>query len=196
MSVIKIIIFDTETHGLPKDYKAPIERPGAWPRILELGWELWEYDTVNKTPKMVKKKTELVKFTGGFEITDRFALQRFSTKTNNLFGVDIKDLLSEFIQDRLMCQYSVGHNISFDRKIIRAEMFRNGFIDEFSCKNICTMHKSRDYCNLYKKKIPSLSELHRKLFGADFVDAHNAGADVSATSKCFFELVKRNIINI
>ena len=193
---MQIIIFDTETHGLPKNYSASCEIPGAWPRILELGWEVYYYDPTLRIHKLIKKKTELISFSDGFQITDSFSLKRFNTKTNNLFGVDIKELLQEFISDRESCRYSVGHNISYDRKIVRSEMFRNGFKNEFKSKSICTMQESRRLCNLPKLKFPRLEELHFKLFGSKFADAHNAGADVSATSRCFFELVKRGIIKI
>jgi DNA polymerase III alpha subunit (gram-positive type) len=39
-----------------------------------------------------------------------------------------------------------------------------------------------------KYKWPKLSELHQKLFGTDFEEAHNANVDIQATAKCFWEL--------
>ena len=41
-----------------------------------------------------------------------------------------------------------------------------------------------------KFKLPTLTELHNHLFGAGFGDAHNATADVEATTRCFLELVR------
>src|SRR5690606_6210777 len=45
-------------------------------------------------------------------------------------------------------------------------------------------------------KWPTLSELHNKLFNTPFDEAHNAAADVNATSRCFFELVRLEVISI
>ncbi|NCG44635.1 MAG: DNA polymerase III subunit alpha, partial [Proteobacteria bacterium] len=42
-------------------------------------------------------------------------------------------------------------------------------------------------------KTPKLGELHHHLFGEDFADAHNATADVEATARSFFELVRRRL---
>jgi DNA polymerase-3 subunit alpha len=41
-----------------------------------------------------------------------------------------------------------------------------------------------------KFKLPTLTELHHHLFGAGFGDAHNATADVEATTRCFLELIR------
>ena len=43
-----------------------------------------------------------------------------------------------------------------------------------------------------KFKYPNLTELHEFLFGTPFAEAHNATADVEATARCFFELLRRN----
>ena len=56
-----------------------------------------------------------------------------------------------------------------------------------------------DFCklrNFYGYRYPQLQELYNKLFGADFENAHNAFSDISATVKCFWEMVKRGIITI
>lgn len=59
------------------------------------------------------------------------------------------------------------------------------------------MKSTTDYCAIegyYGYKWPKLSELHIKLFGYDFEEAHNAAADIDATAKCFWELRKRKLI--
>ncbi len=43
-------------------------------------------------------------------------------------------------------------------------------------------------------KWPTLSELHIKLFGKDFENAHDALADITATADCFWELRKQAIL--
>jgi DNA polymerase-3 subunit epsilon len=64
---------------------------------------------------------------------------------------------------------------------------------------ICTMMKSTSFCKLPAKrgyKWPKLDELHQTLFGCDFEGAHDAGSDVLATVKCFFELVRLGVIEM
>ena len=43
-------------------------------------------------------------------------------------------------------------------------------------------------------KWPKLTELHVKLFGEAFAEAHNASADVEATARCFLELIRLGVI--
>ncbi len=42
MSKPTFLIFDTETHGLPKDYKASPELSDNWPRVLQIAWEVYD----------------------------------------------------------------------------------------------------------------------------------------------------------
>src|SRR5690625_4710515 len=42
-------------------------------------------------------------------------------------------------------------------------------------------------------KLPTLTELHEFLFNEKFEEAHNATADVEATTRCFFELIRRRV---
>src|SRR5690606_1755898 len=44
-----------------------------------------------------------------------------------------------------------------------------------------------------KHKFPTLSELHQALFDQPFAEAHNATADVEATTRCFFELIRNEV---
>ena len=92
----------------------------------------------------------------------------------------------------------VAHNINFDEKIVGAEFIRKDIPHQlFQKKIICTIKESTDYCELpgkYGYKWPNLSELHMKLFGSDFKEAHNASIDIEITSKCFWKMKELEII--
>src|SRR5699024_5889859 len=95
------------------------------------------------------------------------------------------------------CELLVAHNLKFDHPVLSAEMLRYGKKSSRRIDKFCTMLSTVDYCQLpgsYRFKWPKLQELHKKLFGKEFDDAHDAGADVTATRECFFELKKRGII--
>ncbi len=58
------------------------------------------------------------------------------------------------------------------------------------------MESSTDFCAIdgpYGYKWPKLQELHNKLFGVGFTEAHNAAADIAATAACFWEMKKRGM---
>lgn len=46
------------------------------------------------------------------------------------------------------------------------------------------------YQEMRKQKFPTLAELHNVLFNESFAEAHNATADVEATTRCFLELIR------
>lgn len=95
----------------------------------------------------------------------------------------------------------IGHNLSFDKKIVGAELIRMGYLDTLKNKpSFCTMESTVNFCKIsnyigYGYKFPKLQELYRKLFRQNFGNEHDASADVAATFKCFWELKKRGIIN-
>ena len=92
----------------------------------------------------------------------------------------------------------VAHNMSFDEKIVGAEFLRKNLPNAVETKNkICTMESTKEFCGLkgqYGLKWARLSELHQKLFGVDFTEAHNAASDIKATAKCFWELKRLGVL--
>lgn len=111
-------------------------------------------------------------------------------------------MVGQFMGELANVSYVVGHNVEFDTNIVGAELCRLGVSgSELLYKqSICTMKSTIDYCQIPpfrygSYKFPKLKELHKKLFGYEFDDAHNSMCDVEATMKCFFELVNRSIIN-
>ena len=121
-----------------------------------------------------------------------------STERANNEGEDLVKVLNEFNELVERSNFIVAHNISFDEKILGAELLRKGIQSNFNRKKkLCTMQSSIDYCRLpgpYGYKWPKLSELHIKLFGEDFDDAHDASVDINATEKCFWEMRKIGLI--
>ena len=92
--------------------------------------------------------------------------------------------------------------MKFDLNIIGAELFRiNSDVNllEKDILDTCT-ELTANVCKLPggrggKFKFPTLIELYSFLFDESFSEAHNASADVEATARAFFELVRIGIIN-
>lgn len=53
---MKYIFFDTETTGVPKNYKAPSSNTDNWPRLVQLAWILTDDhgETINSGNLIVK----------------------------------------------------------------------------------------------------------------------------------------------
>ena len=189
---MNILFFDTETTGLPKNYKAEISDLDNWPRIVQLGF-CFHADEEHFT------EYEFIIKPDGWEIPAKAAeIHGITTERALAEGIAIKnalDVLGNWIN---MADLVVGHNVSFDRKVLGAEFLRAGMPDLLHGKpRLCTMHSTTKFCNLpgkYGPKWPKLEELYQVLFEELPSVSHSALADVKTTAKCFFELIDRNVI--
>jgi DNA polymerase III subunit alpha len=190
------LIFDTETTGIPRNKTAPLTDLDNWPRLVQLAWQLHD----NKG-KLLSQHNYIVK-PDGFDIPYKAEqIHGVSTKRALAEGHDLKQVLDLFKIDMQRTSRMVGHNIEFDINIIGAELIRQQMdVDTFlKLDNLDTGITSTEFCQMSggvggKLKMPRLVELHEKLFGKDFGDAHDAAYDVAATARCFFGLIKQRVV--
>ncbi|MBP5360753.1 MAG: SEL1-like repeat protein [Bacteroidaceae bacterium] len=187
------IFFDTETTGVPRDYNAPASNTRNWPRLVQLGWIV-----TDEEGNVLSQGNEIVKPEGFVIPADAARVHGITTERAQREGKPLREVIEAFLKDAERAKCIVGHNISFDQKVVGAELYRLGIPDTIStAKSLCTMQTGTDYCKIpgyYGYKWPKLQELYHKLFGCDFEDAHDALADITATKKCFFEMRKRGLI--
>ncbi len=187
------LIFDTETTGLPKNYKAPLTDFENWPRLVQLAWQCHDVDG-----KFMFAKNHVVKPVGFTIPDDVVKVHHITTEKALAIGEDLKTVLEEFAADVRKATVVVGHNIGFDMSIVGSEYLRCGMENVLaSARTLCTKETSTDFCGIMQKgkpKWPNLTELHQKLFGEPFTDAHNAAGDVVATTRCFLELVRIGVV--
>jgi DNA polymerase-3 subunit alpha len=189
------LIFDTETTGLPKRDNAPLEELDNWPRLVQIAWQMHDH-----SGKFLGAKNYIIKPEGFTIPYSAEKVHGISTDKALAEGHDLKEVLSEFAADIYKTSLLIAHNIEFDINIVASEFLRNGIENDFlSKKRLCTKVESTDFCAIPggrggKFKWPNLAELHFKLFEEGFSDAHNASADVEATSRCFLELVRLGVI--
>lgn len=189
------IIFDTETTGLPKNYNAPITDTDNWPRAIQIAWQL--HDDMGQ---LIEHQDYLIK-PNGFNIPfDAERIHGISTELAMQDGVEMSEVLEKFSVALQKAKFVVGQNVGFDVNIMGAEYVRAGLdspLVNFSILDTCTEVTA----NLLQLpggrggrfKLPTLTELHEYLFGEAFAEAHNATADVEATTRCFLELVRKGV---
>ena len=187
------LFFDTETTGLPKNYKAPVSDLNNWPRLVQLAYLYYD-----KSGNKISEGNFIIKPDGFTIPAEASKVHGISTERALQEGQSIIPVLQHFTELVKEADYLVAHNMSFDEKIVGAEFLRNGMSNSIQFKNkICTMQKTTNFCAIegqYGYKWPKLSELHYKLFKKNFKEAHNASVDITATAKCFWELKRLGII--
>lgn len=191
------LFFDTETSD-KFDFKTAIYTDEDFPWCVQLGAILAEkniaYAEVNMIIKAGERKI-------AYEAEN---VHHISVKLSNKVGAEEQFACKIFLWLMTNSDLLICHNFSFDSQIIAAMLNRNGYYDAaekllYQRPSYCTMKGTTDYCKLPGRygsyKWPKLQELHNKLFGEDFVGAHDAMFDIRATMKCYYKLVEEKWIS-
>ncbi|MEX1384096.1 exonuclease domain-containing protein, partial [Lutibacter sp.] len=187
------LIFDTETTGLPKKWNAPITDTDNWPRCVQIAWQLHnEYgEIIDQQDYLIKPESYNIPY-------DAEQIHGISTQLAEEKGEDLEKVLYLFNEALSKTKFVVGQNLKFDLNIMGCEYFRKEVattLNKLPVLDTCT-EITATMCQLpggkYGKfKLPTLTELHQHLFNTPFAEAHNATADVEATTRCFLELIRR-----
>lgn len=184
------LFIDTETTGIPRNWKAPVTDLDNWPRMVQIAWLLYDKDK-----NLLEEKNYIIRPDGYTIPLDASSIHRITTDIAFATGNDLTRVLKEISATIDKAKYIIAHNMSFDEKIVGAEFIRKNISHNlFQKKRICTMEETTNFCAIpgnYGYKWPKLSELHYKLFSTHFSESHNAAADIKATAKCFWELKNR-----
>jgi len=190
------LIYDTETTGLPRDWKAPLTDSENWPRLVQLAWQLHDAkgQLISRGNRIVRPDGFTIPFTSA-------KIHGITTERAQADGLPLSEVLAEFDQDLARATYVMGHNIEFDVNIVGAEYHRLGEpVEKLTNKPVIdSKNEATDYCAIPggrggQFKWPTLTELHQKLFNKGFGEAHDAAYDVDATARCFFELCRLRVI--
>lgn len=187
------LFLDIETTGLPAKFMNWETHYDQFPHIVTIAWKVNggkpKYFIVNQEGRKIPP--EATKIHG------------ISTKMGN--DPDKTHPASFVLKELLMDSKSkgianvIGHNIYFDVSMVKSsilKVFGPGseeaeFANEVfhKDKRIDTMRSTQKYF----KKWPTLSELYKHLFNAEF-KAHSAEDDMLACERCYNELVKKKMI--
>jgi DNA polymerase III epsilon subunit-like protein len=190
-----VLFFDTETTGLPKSNKAPVEDLDNWPRMVQLAWAVGSDKDVSAGTYNYIIKPD------GYTIPDVVAkIHGITTERAMAEGVPIEGVLEEFRDAIGGVDLIAAHNMDFDEKIAGSEFLRAQFFNHLEDRpRVCTMRCSMTLCRIPQKngrglKWPKLAELHQFLFGCGFDGAHDARNDVAAGVRCYWELCARGVL--
>jgi DNA polymerase-3 subunit epsilon len=187
---VKLLFFDTETTGLPKDWKLSArESPFNYPDIVSLAWILMDEDRT-----MIQSQYSLVKPTEWIIPEDATAIHGITQEQAEKEGRPLAEVMVDFWKAVSYADIVIAHNMKFDRNVvINATRWR---LDQEppSMKTIfCTMQTTVQLCKLPAPsgrgfKFPKLSELYAHLYGKQ-PDAllHNSLEDTRILVACFFQ---------
>ena len=193
---MKVLVFDTETTGLPKGKNPSIYNTELWPHIIQLSYIVY----CSEENKILSLIDDYIK------INDNVIIEEGSQKIHNISrdklnkdGIDIIEAINKFNNWANTCDILVGHNVSFDKRMLIVEGIRNNIRMNIN-NTYCTMKNSTVLCKIEREfangtkyfKYPSLSELYNHLFNKIPKNTHNALIDILLCMRCFCN-IKLNI---
>ena len=191
------LIFDTETTGLPRNWAAPISDTDNWPRCVQIAWQLHD-----RMGNLIEHQDYIIN-PEGYDIPfDAEKIHGISTELAQKEGHPLSEVLEKFNEALRKSKFIVGHNLGFDINIMSCEFYRMELVSPMgqmpildTCTEVTASLIKLPGGRGGKFKLPTLTELHEFLFGQKFIEAHNAIADVEATTRCFLELIRKEIFD-
>jgi len=200
-----ILFFDTETTGLPRDWRAdPRTDPDAWPHLVEIAWVVYGVDEVAGDQPLVRvdQASYLVRPVGFTIPPAATALHGISQEEAELRGCALSAVMRRFLSALSCVDTVVTHNAAFDRSVVAAALARlewpTGVLYEDGPASsrtwCCTMETTTGLLKLPglhgRYKWPRLEELARYL-GLTGGEQHRAATDVETLVACWLELRRR-----
>lgn len=186
---MKLLVFDTETTGLPLSREPASKGPNNWPHLVSISWSVLDTDTnVELTHK------SYIVYPDGWEIpSESTAIHGITTEEALNYGTKLIDVMRAFVQEP--CDAWIAHNLEFDIGVIINAVLWDLRIQfpKIPQRKYCSMLLSKSICKLPGKfkgnyKSPKLKELYFYTFGKypEEKNLHNSSYDV----KILTEIVK------
>ena len=163
----QILVFDTETSDLPRDWRRPASDLDNWPHLLQVAWIVCDLEFRPKHTYSTLIRPE------GWQVAPGAAkVNGISTKKALKHGVPVATVLPAFDAVLQTCGLVAAHNLEFDRNVMTAEFLRAGLPHHFDdTEGFCTMRGTTAFCRLTPKrygeyKWPTLAELHKICTGS------------------------------
>ncbi len=214
---MKILIFDTETTGLPKNRKSLVTDTEEWPHIVQFSYIIYDMFT-NKLEKVIDY---IIKLPVEIDIPEEsFKIHGITKEISNEQGIVINKVIDQFMLDLSKCNLLVAHNLEFDLNMVIVELIRmnryaeligddiafnlnsSNYEQLMNIEKYCTMTETEKRCNIKAvskngkeySKYPTLGELHYYLFRSYPKNLHNSLNDILICLRCYYKLITKKDI--
>jgi len=162
---MKILVFDTETTGLPNDMSlSAVQSPNNWPHLVSISWAVLD----SESNSVMKTHCYIVK-PGKWTIPEEASRIHGVTQAKAMeFGIPLRDVMEAFNGEQ--CDVMVAHNLKFDLNVVlNAIIWDLGIpFKGFVKRKFCTMEIGTPMCKIpgrYGYKYPKLKELYENVMG-------------------------------
>lgn len=207
---MKIILpYDTETTGLPL-WNLPSEHPDQ-PHIVQLAAEL----CAEATGETIHQMNVIIRPDGWTIPTEASDVHGITTERAMDEGIPAEDAIDMFIELWKRADMRVGHNESFDMRMVRIALMRHSrysmetigdqsfadywkaapaFCTQGNCVKILNLPPTEKMLAARRRgpKSPNLGEAYRFFTGQELEGAHDAMVDVHAAKAVYYGIARHN----
>lgn len=180
---MKLLIFDTETTGLPLSRKPANEGPNNWPHLVSIAWVIVDNNVITSQHNYIIKPNDWV------IPDDSIQIHGITNYLANTQGSPLDAVMTLFLQQDY--DVLVAHNAEFDKNVvINAVVWDlNMKFPGFKGHTKCTMELSKPVCRMpgrFGFKAPKLAELYHYIFKRhpNKTSLHSALYDVTILAEC------------
>lgn len=186
---MRVILFDTETTGLPKTREEATRRPNNWPHMVSIAWIIMEDDVIIDQKYHIIRPEWIIP-------EDSIKIHGITQEKAVAEGVPLRYVVDMFLAEQ--CDLLVAHNMSFDYNVlVNAILWDLHMSLPTFPKMFCTMEASRHmlairFASGSGYKSPKLSELYEHVFKLPprISELHNALYDTQLLA----EIVSRSTV--
>jgi DNA polymerase III epsilon subunit-like protein len=154
---MKLLIFDTETTGLPKSREPAIRGPDNWPHLVSIAWVIVENDKISKSEYHIIKPNWNIP-------EDSTKIHGITNEKANADGESLVEVMKLFFAEEY--DVLVAHNMDFDYNVlVNAILWDSGMKYPLFKRRFCTMTSMTNVMKLPAAngrgfKSPKLIELY------------------------------------
>ena len=187
-----LLFLDTETTGIP-EWKTPSDDP-CQPHIVQLAAALVDHKTLE-----IAQAINFIVRPDGWDIPPEVVeLHGITVEWAKENGAPENFVVSLLMRLADRAEKVVGHNVNFDKRMVRIATKRYLSEDEQQkwkdLNKFCTMYESRGIIKIQlngkKNKLPRLEEAYNFFTGEVLDNAHDAYADMLAAMVVYREIQK------
>jgi DNA polymerase III epsilon subunit-like protein len=176
---MKLLIFDTETTGLPTRREPASKGPNNWPHIVSISWIVLDTDTNIE----LTHKSYIVRPDNWYIPVESTRIHGITHEEAATQGTPLITVMNAFLTEP--CDAWVAHNLEFDLGVIINAVLWDikSQFPKVPQRKYCTMLLGKGICKLpgrYGYKPPKLKELYCHAFGKypEELLLHNSMYDV------------------
>lgn len=186
-----VVVFDTETTGLPQGRVRPTERLAAWDgcRMVQIAWAVYQ----PMEPMRQGAGAFVIRPAGAFVVPEAAArIHGITTERAEREGQPVRQVLLRFLEALRGAGTLVAHNLAFDEGVVESELVRAGMgpgtqewrVWESVPRRVCTMRRGTAPGGRW----PRLAALYEQCFGEapDPSTLHRADVDTELCARIFF----------